>query len=144
MFNIHLYVIFSLQITIRELLSNSVSGVSLTNSGMRVVVYDQSSISVPNASADAFLPVLLAKLASTFDWVRLLHGGFARFHATRRPLCTDKAQPSSKKKLAAVALSQPCISNQGPTRILPFLYLGSQMDAMNCDLLSVRYLNFRF
>lgn len=41
--------------------------------------------------------------------------------------------------LNMTSLSQPClpITNVGPTRILPFLYLGSQQDAHNHELLAV-------
>jgi dual specificity MAP kinase phosphatase len=94
---------------------------------------------VPTSGADAFLPVLLAKLSTAFSQVHLLYGGFGRFLGNHRAHCTDKAQQPLKKKLTSGALSQPCISNQGPTRILPFLYLGSQVDAMNRDVLSVSF-----
>lgn len=39
----------------------------------------------------------------------------------------------SKVSPFASSLSQPCLQNQGPGRVLPFLYLGSQEDALNAD-----------
>ncbi|GIX99505.1 protein-tyrosine-phosphatase [Caerostris extrusa] len=56
-------------------------------------------------------------------------GGFVEFHRQYPGLCEDK----TRKCPALTSLSQPClpIANQGPTRILPFLYLGSQFDAVD-------------
>ncbi|ROT62398.1 Dual specificity protein phosphatase 8, partial [Penaeus vannamei] len=61
-------------------------------------------------------------------------GGFLEFQARFPELCED----SSKKCTPLTTQSQPClpVSNVGPTRILPFLYLGSQHDANNKQLLS--------
>jgi len=38
------------------------------------------------------------------------------------------------------SLSQPClpVSNVGPTRILPYLFLGSQLDSMSRETMLVR------
>lgn len=43
-------------------------------------------------------------------------------------------------KFALTSLSQPClpVSNRGPTKILPFVYLGSLQDAMDHETLLVR------
>jgi len=37
------------------------------------------------------------------------------------------------------SLSQPClpVSNVGPTRVLPFLFLGSQLDSMSRETIDV-------
>ena len=67
---------------------------------------------------------------------RHLHpGGFLEFQSCYRDLCEDK----SRRCPALTSLSQPCLptTNVGPTRILPFLYLGSQQDANNKELLLV-------
>lgn len=66
---------------------------------------------------------------------RSVAGGFLEFQASYRDLCEDK----SRRCPALTSLSQPCLptTNVGPTRILPFLYLGSQQDANNKELLAV-------
>ncbi|XP_055926654.1 uncharacterized protein LOC129958294 isoform X4 [Argiope bruennichi] len=98
-----------------------------------VVVYDQSSRDVKSLPLESFTIVLLKKLQLTFRSVNLLAGGFDDFHECYPDLCEDK----TRKCPPLTSLSQPClpIANQGPTRILPFLYLGSQFDAMNKELL---------
>lgn len=52
---------------------------------------------------------------------------------------TDKFGQS---KLTLTTLSQPCLSacTQGPTKILPFVYLGSQQDVMDQETLKVRFI----
>lgn len=97
------------------------------------IVYDQGSVDALALSPDSFIHVLLKKLAEVFKSVSLLHGGFLEFQAFHPTLCEDK----TRKYAPMTSLSQPClpICNLGPTRILPFLYLGSQTDAMNKELL---------
>ncbi|XP_014025529.1 dual specificity protein phosphatase 8 isoform X1 [Salmo salar] len=95
-----------------------------------VVVYDQSSKEVGQLSKDGFVHILLGKLEGTFHRVSLLTGGFAAFSSCFPGLCESKpALPMS--------ISQPClpVANIGPTRILPHLYLGSQKDVLNKDLM---------
>ncbi|XP_012688161.1 dual specificity protein phosphatase 8a isoform X2 [Clupea harengus] len=64
---------------------------------------------------------------------RDLRGGFAAFSSCFPGLCEGKpvvALPMSQ--------SQPCLSvaNVGPTQILPHLYLGSQKDVLNKELMA--------
>lgn len=64
------------------------------------------------------------------DWktVRFfLPGGFAEFSNCFPGLCEGKSI------LVPSCISQPClpVSNTGPTRILPHLYLGCQRDVLN-------------
>uniref|UniRef100_A0A4W5NKD4 Dual specificity protein phosphatase 8 n=1 Tax=Hucho hucho TaxID=62062 RepID=A0A4W5NKD4_9TELE len=95
-----------------------------------VVVYDQSSKEAGQLSKDGFVHILLGKLEGTFNRVSLLTGGFAAFSSCFPGLCESKpALPMS--------ISQPClpVANVGPTRILPHLYLGSQKDVLNKDLM---------
>ncbi|XP_077567326.1 dual specificity protein phosphatase 8 isoform X2 [Stigmatopora nigra] len=63
---------------------------------------------------------------------RELRGGFAAFSSCFPGLCEGKPPPA-----LPVSLSQPClpVANVGPTRILPHLYLGSQKDVLNKDLM---------
>ncbi|KAH7939872.1 hypothetical protein HPB52_018613 [Rhipicephalus sanguineus] len=97
----------------------------------QVVVYDQGSWSVPSGD-DSFIAVLLAKLARAFPGrVALLAGGLLEFSSRHRTLCEEGG---SRGPLTS--LSQPCLSAAGPTRILPFLFLGSQRDAQDPDLLA--------
>lgn len=98
-----------------------------------IIVYDQSSQDARCLTPDSFLYVFLEKLLPVFNSVNILRGGFLDFQAAYPKLCQDE-----KGKFAPLtSLSQPClpISNHGPTRILPFLYLGSQQDALNKEVL---------
>ncbi|XP_062318701.1 dual specificity protein phosphatase 8 isoform X1 [Osmerus eperlanus] len=98
-----------------------------------VVVYDQSSKEAGHLSKDGFVQILLGKLEGTFHRVSLLTGGFAAFSSCFPGLCEGK--PAGPPP---VSLSQPCmpIPNVGPTCILPHLYLGSQKDVLNKDLMA--------
>ncbi|KAG7468399.1 hypothetical protein MATL_G00142560 [Megalops atlanticus] len=64
---------------------------------------------------------------------RELRGGFAAFSSCFPALCEGK--PAT---ILPMSLSQPClpVANVGPTRILPHLYLGSQKDVLNKDLMT--------
>ncbi|KAF7248123.1 Dual specificity protein phosphatase 16, partial [Varanus komodoensis] len=57
--------------------------------------------------------------------------GFAEFSSCFPGLCEGKSV------LVPSCISQPClpVSNTGPTRILPHLYLGCQRDVLNKDLM---------
>ncbi|XP_072241588.1 dual specificity protein phosphatase 8 isoform X1 [Leuresthes tenuis] len=97
-----------------------------------VVVYDQSSKEAGHLSKDGFVHILMGKLEGTFHKVSLLTGGFAAFSSCFPGLCEGK--PANALPMS---LSQPClpVANVGPTRILPHLYLGSQKDVLNKDLM---------
>ncbi|KAJ3596597.1 hypothetical protein NHX12_003002, partial [Muraenolepis orangiensis] len=60
-------------------------------------------------------------------------GGFAAFSSCFPGLCEGKPATT-----LPISLSQPCLSvaNVGLTRILPHLYLGSQKDVLNKDLMA--------
>ncbi|KAM9814743.1 dual specificity protein phosphatase 8 isoform X1 [Syngnathus typhle] len=98
-----------------------------------VVLYDQSSKEVAHLSKDGFVHILLGKLEGTFHKVSLLTGGFAAFSSCFPGLCEGKPATA-----LPMSLSQPClpVANVGPTRILPHLYLGSQKDVLNKDLMA--------
>ncbi|XP_066982371.1 uncharacterized protein [Macrobrachium rosenbergii] len=108
--------------------------VSDLHDALDIIVYDQNAPSLSAIPQDSFLHVLLNKLGRAFPSVYLLTGGFLEFQARYPELCED----SSKKCTPLTSQSQPCmpVANVGPTRILPFLYLGSQQDANNRQLLS--------
>ncbi|XP_061826012.1 dual specificity protein phosphatase 8 isoform X1 [Nerophis lumbriciformis] len=97
-----------------------------------VVVYDQSSKEASHLSKDGFVHILMGKLEGTFHKVSLLTGGFAAFSSCFPGLCEGKPATA-----LPMSLSQPClpVANVGPTRILPHLYLGSQKDVLNKDLM---------
>ncbi|KAM6961164.1 dual specificity protein phosphatase 8 isoform 2-T2 [Aplochiton taeniatus] len=63
---------------------------------------------------------------------RELRGGFAAFSSCFPGLCEGKPAVA-----LPMSLSQPClpVANVGPTRILSHLYLGSQKDVLNKDLM---------
>ncbi|XP_031717657.1 dual specificity protein phosphatase 8 isoform X1 [Anarrhichthys ocellatus] len=98
-----------------------------------VVVYDQSSKEAGHLSKDGFVHILMGKLEGTFHKVFLLTGGFAAFSSCFPGLCEGKPATA-----LPMSLSQPClpVANVGPTRILPHLYLGSQKDVLNKDLMA--------
>ncbi|CAG0924534.1 unnamed protein product, partial [Notodromas monacha] len=69
-----------------------------------------------------------------------MNGGFAEFSKDHPDLCSD----SSRWRPILKTLSQPCLvsscyssGDRGgrATRILPFLYLGSEQDALDPDFL---------
>ncbi|XP_024137097.1 dual specificity protein phosphatase 8a isoform X1 [Oryzias melastigma] len=104
-----------------------------------VVVYDQSSKEAGHLSKEGFLHILLGKLEGTFHKVSLLTGGFAAFSSCFPGLCEGKPATT-----LPMSLSQPClpVANVGPTRILPHLYLGSQKDVLNKDLMAQNGITF--
>ncbi|KAM6146368.1 LOW QUALITY PROTEIN: dual specificity protein phosphatase 16 [Phoenicopterus ruber ruber] len=97
----------------------------------KVVVYDQSSKDVTSLSSDCFLTVLLGKLEKNFSCGVSAFSGFAEFSSSFPGLCEGKST------LVPTCISQPClpVSNIGPTRILPHLYLGCQRDVLNKELM---------
>ncbi|XP_051512952.1 dual specificity protein phosphatase 8-like [Myxocyprinus asiaticus] len=64
---------------------------------------------------------------------RDLRGGFAAFSSCFTDLCESK-----QATILPLSLSQPClpVANVGPTHILPHLYLGSQRDVLNKELMA--------
>ncbi|XP_052810225.1 uncharacterized protein LOC128238388 [Mya arenaria] len=107
-----------------------------------VIVYDQCIENPARLTDDNFLSVLLDKLADSFDSAALLKGGFLAFQTMYPSLCENKT--SSYRCAGLTSLSQPClpVSNVGPTRILPFLYLGSQQDALSKDITQVNEITY--
>ncbi|GMR36336.1 hypothetical protein PMAYCL1PPCAC_06531 [Pristionchus mayeri] len=103
--------------------------------------------------------LLKSKLDSVdcFSSVLMLEGGFSSFSSTFPSLVESTSSPSlppirlsspqtahplsltpsMHSQVPGGSQSQPCLSERasGPTEILPFLYLGSQQDAMNTELL---------
>ena len=70
--------------------------------------------------------------------VCVVSGGFLAFQAMYPGLVESKAN-NTYRCTALTSLSQPClpVSNVGPTRILPFLYLGSSQDALSLETAQV-------
>ncbi|NXP16875.1 DUS16 phosphatase, partial [Scytalopus superciliaris] len=119
------------KVLITELIQHSAKHKIEIDCKQEVVVYDQSSKDVTSLSSDCFLTVLLGKLEKNFSSVCLLSGGFAEFSSSFPGLCEGKST------LIPTCISQPClpVSNTGPTRILPHLYLGCQRDVLNKELM---------
>ncbi|XP_030070643.1 dual specificity protein phosphatase 16 [Microcaecilia unicolor] len=120
------------KVLITELIQHSAKQkVEIDCEQQQVVVYDQSSQDVSSLSSECFLAVLLRKLEKRFSSVHLLSGGFAEFADCFPGLCEGKAA------VVPTCISQPClpVSNIGPTRILPHLYLGCQRDVLNKELI---------
>ncbi|XP_034019076.1 dual specificity protein phosphatase 16 isoform X2 [Thalassophryne amazonica] len=119
------------KVQIGELLQHSAKKKLELQADRDVVVYDHSSSHLPGLSPESFLSILLAKLDQNFPSVHLLSGGFAEFSHMFPGLCEGKST------LVPSCISQPClpVTNIGPTRILPHLYLGCQRDVLNKDLM---------
>lgn len=73
------------------------------------------------------------ELRGVYSPGRTKQGGFAAFSSCFPGLCEGKPATA-----LPMSLSQPClpVANVGPTRILPHLYLGSQKDVLNKDLMA--------
>ncbi|XP_042527474.1 dual specificity protein phosphatase 8 [Dipodomys spectabilis] len=121
------------KVSIAELIQPAVRSQVETTEPQDVVVYDQSTRDASVLAADSFLSILLSKLDGCFDSVAILTGGFATFSSCFPGLCEGK--PAA---LPSMSLSQPClpVPSVGLTRILPHLYLGSQKDVLNKDLMT--------
>ncbi|XP_044199060.1 dual specificity protein phosphatase 16 [Thunnus albacares] len=119
------------KVQIAELLQHSAKKKLELQGDQEVVVYDQSSSDPAALGSDSFLSVLLVKLERSFPSVHLLSGGFCEFSHLFPGLCEGKSA------LVPSCISQPClpVTNVGPTRILPHLYLGCQRDVLNKDLM---------
>ncbi|TKS90376.1 Dual specificity protein phosphatase 16 [Collichthys lucidus] len=119
------------KVQINELLQHSAKKKLELQVDQEVVVYDQSSSDPSSLGSESFLSVLLLKLEKSFPSVHLLSGGFSEFSHLFPGLCEGKSA------LVPSCISQPClpITNIGPTRILPHLYLGCQRDVLNKDLM---------
>lgn len=119
------------KVQIPELIQHSAKKKLELQEDQEVVVYDQSSSDLASLSSDSFLSVLLVKLERSFPSVHLLSGGFSEFSHLFPGLCEGKSA------LVPSCISQPClpVTNVGPTRILPHLYLGCQRDVLNKDLM---------
>nr|XP_046235212.1 dual specificity protein phosphatase 16 [Scatophagus argus] len=119
------------KVQIAELLQHSAKKKLELQDDQEVVVYDQSSSDPAALGSDSFLSVLLVKLEKSFPSVHLLSGGFSEFSHLFPGLCEGKSA------LVPSCISQPClpVTNIGPTRILPHLYLGCQRDVLNKDLM---------
>ena len=86
-----------------------------------------------------------------FLFILFVSGGFLDFQASHPSLCETKSccpnssttpgatGSSGYKYPTLTSLSQPCLpsSNVGPTKILPYLYLGSQQDALSEETIKV-------
>ncbi|XP_055889849.1 serine-rich adhesin for platelets-like isoform X1 [Biomphalaria glabrata] len=112
------------------------------DSSWDVIVYDQCTEDPSQLTSDNFVQVLLNKLSTTFNSVAFLKGGFLAFQASHPGLTENKS--GSHRCSTLTSLSQPCmpVSNIGPTRILPFLYLGSQQDSLNQEVSQVNGITY--
>ncbi|XP_034296270.1 dual specificity protein phosphatase 16 [Pantherophis guttatus] len=119
------------KVLITELIQHSAKQKVEIDGKQEVVVYDQNSADLATVPSDSFLSLLLRKLEKSFSNVHLLAGGFAEFSNCFPGLCEGKSI------LVPSCISQPClpVSNTGPTRILPHLYLGCQRDVLNKELM---------
>ncbi|KAM8926961.1 dual specificity protein phosphatase 8-like [Pelodytes ibericus] len=97
----------------------------------QVVVYDQGNHEI---LAGHFVSLVVGKLEKKYSSVSLLEGGFAEFSSQFPNLCEGR----TTSNILQTSISQPCLSTStvSVTRILPHLYLGSQNDVMNQEVIS--------
>nr|XP_033815807.1 dual specificity protein phosphatase 8-like [Geotrypetes seraphini]XP_033815808.1 dual specificity protein phosphatase 8-like [Geotrypetes seraphini] len=102
-----------------------------TPSQKQVVVYDQGSL---ECSASPVLSLVLEVLQPCSSQVSLLEGGFAEFLSCYPSLCEGHSA-----SLLHASISQPCLSTSSVsiTRVLPHLYLGSQSDVLNQEIIGL-------
>ncbi|XP_078507112.1 dual specificity protein phosphatase 8-like [Lissotriton helveticus] len=95
-----------------------------------VVVYDQDT---QHLEAGQLLSLVLGKLEKKYSSVSLLEGGFAGFSSQFPGLCEGRTSI-----LQNSSISQPCLSTSAVsiTRVLPHLYLGSQSDALDQEVIT--------
>ncbi|CAI4229622.1 unnamed protein product [Auanema sp. JU1783] len=84
-------------------------------------------------SSSKLLHVLRDELVKTgkFQKILILEKGFGNFQKAFPQHCEGSSGGMSR---LPASVSQPCLSqvqNEGPTQILPFLFLGSQQDALD-------------
>ncbi|KAK6737508.1 hypothetical protein RB195_019923 [Necator americanus] len=106
-----------------------------------------------NASAQTECPVkILRKLrdqlecTNVFGKIQVLEGGFQNFRLQFPQQCESEHSSGvcGMSRLSA-SISQPCLSSislqsapDGPTQIFPFMYLGSQQDALDTEQMRKR------
>ncbi|CAH2318930.1 dual specificity phosphatase 8 isoform X1 [Pelobates cultripes] len=97
----------------------------------QVVVYDQGNHEI---LAGHFVSLVVGKLEKKYSSVSLLEGGFAEFSSQFPNLCEGR----TTSNILHTSISQPCLSSStvSVTRILPHLYLGSQNDVMNQEVIN--------
>ncbi|CAM9823773.1 unnamed protein product [Lampetra planeri] len=127
------------KVSVLELVQHAATSGSQMEAGGRVVVvvYDQRSPSAASLPPHGFVSVLLGKLRRTFSDVYLLNGGFAAFQLLFPQLCENASRVDTRTPPLAQPVSSPSLHlrDTGPTCILPYLYLGSQRDVLNKEVM---------
>nr|XP_032800677.1 LOW QUALITY PROTEIN: uncharacterized protein LOC116937626 [Petromyzon marinus] len=127
------------KVSVLELVQHAATSGSQVEAGgpVVVVVYDQRSPSAASLPPHGFVSVLLGKLRRTFSDVYLLDGGFAAFQLLFPQLCENASRVDTRTPPLALPVSSPSLHlrDTGPTCILPYLYLGSQRDVLNKEVM---------
>eukprot|EP00111_Clytia_hemisphaerica_P008083 TCONS_00023556-protein len=110
----------------------------------QVVLYDEASWwgDGHRFNSQHALYILVEKLKQFVPSVALLDGGFSEFAYKFPKLCDSKI----KSNCPLLSISTPCASagsiNCPPTKILPFLYLGCEEDALSEDILKTCHVKY--
>jgi hypothetical protein len=119
---------------VRHSCSSRVPEVALTS---HIVVY-HGSLSVDSLPEACFSKKFLQKLPLVFKRTSCLRDSFVSFASKYPHLCLN----FTKTRNLSTSMSHPCLSasvsqENGPSRILPFLFLGSEADCQDETVLKV-------
>lgn len=120
---------------VRHACSSRVPEISLTT---HIVVY-HGSLTVDSLPEACFCKTFLRKLPCIFSRTSCLRDSFASFASKYPHLCLNFI----KTRNLSTSMSHPCLSasatspENGPSRILPFLFLGSEADCQDEAILRV-------
>lgn len=98
----------------------------------KVILYDQNTTNISTVPAEHFIWLVVRKLYEQFSDVFYLRGGFAEFGNRFPRYCETKQETGNLR-----SISTPCMTGAHipVTRVLPFLYLGSQEDSQDAETL---------
>lgn len=103
-----------------------------------VVVYDDRTKDIKDVATDASMYIVLSVLRREGKQAAILKGGLDDFQADHEDLCKSSLKAHEHKPLYSptTPIIEPAIETATASEILPFLYLGNERDAANCQRLN--------
>ncbi|XP_055329575.1 dual specificity protein phosphatase 16-like [Paramacrobiotus metropolitanus] len=105
----------------------------------QVIVYDAASADVEELMRDNFLAHVVQKLDKVFRAVSVLRGGYTSFSSLHPSLCR-KEMPEPVPSISQPSMA--LLSEDGPTKIFPYLFLGSERDALSRDVITSKEITY--